>query len=247
MLITPASPQHTAFNPLVPALDLNVDLLERRPGYRAWYNTFEPRDLRGRPSTGASFGSSSSSFSADHTDSSASFHSDWVDQDELPFEPFPLLEPMSGLSSTSTTTTGTSDVYFPVMASILMSPPVLCPPAFSLQLLACHLAHFVSTIRLTCVLSVRDVYTTHCSASLWPFVHVCVSTLEPTHGASTTMRCFAQFAETVIASHWFGSSTVCLRPDPRVLEVISDLDFHALLAAAGLPPRRDVATVNGNA
>ena len=213
MLITPASPQHTAFNSLVPALDLNVDLLERRPGYRAWYNTFEPRDLRGRPSTGASIGSSSSSFSADHTDSSASFHSDWVDQDELPFEPFPLLDPMSALSSTSTTTTGTSDdVYFPVIGV----DPARCLH-YALQRIP---------------MAFRPCLRFNPRAYAWRLDN---------HALFCTIRGDC---------HRFALVWVIDRLSearPRVLEVTSDLDFHALLAAAGLPSRRDVATVNGNA
>ena len=143
-LITIATPQHTIFRPLVPVIDFNVDLLERRPGYRKWYNTFDPQDLNGRRPSSAS---SSSILNEDHTESSASFHSGLVDP-----EPIPLgLSGPTGITSTSTTSTIASPlptawnlslISFPGTAlSVCFLPLEECPRAASARTLHYALQH----------------------------------------------------------------------------------------------------------
>ena len=194
ILVTPASLAHTAHRPLIPAVDLNVDLLERRPGYRVWYNTFEPLDLKGRPSTGPA-PSSSSSRSAKITQipvpplfrtglsllSRTSCQSLWT---VLLKDPPLLLQPRLvfmnfGIRSVEWSQPG----RYPTLLFVCFLQPEVCRPVLS-----------GSAIMPTSMSFSPGPCTTPSSISRWPSDPACSSTLDPTPGARMLMFCSPQFA-----------------------------------------------------
>ena len=94
-----AHQRRAAHTPPLPALDVNIDLLERRVAMNAFFNQ-HPADLAGTLAAGVGLSSESMSVTEDLTDASASLHSGCIADD---------FEDESGLplhtSDTSTTTT----------------------------------------------------------------------------------------------------------------------------------------------
>ena len=83
-----------------PALDINLDLMERRTALCAHFNSFPPAPWPKRLASGSSR-ASFSSITEDHTDSSASFRSGSITED---LDPEPDLQlPLPPTTSTSTT------------------------------------------------------------------------------------------------------------------------------------------------
>ena len=85
-----------------PALDANLDLMERRIALLAHFNAFPPAQWPSRRASEEG-GTPSGSITEDHTDSSASFHSGSFHED-LDNDPVTQL-PLSAFGATSTTTT----------------------------------------------------------------------------------------------------------------------------------------------
>ena len=93
------SPDDTA--PLEPAIDVNLDLMERRIALLSHFNAFPPAQWPSRLTSGAD-GISSSSVTEDRTDSSASFLSGSI-RDDLDNDPASQL-PLWALGTATTTT-----------------------------------------------------------------------------------------------------------------------------------------------
>ena len=123
-VVGPCTPGSSVPRVPVPVIDVSIDLLERRPGFRNWYNIFQETDIKGQPSTGLFQSSSSSLVSEDHTDASASFHSDSVQDQDVEFQTIPLGEVLP-----APTTTSTSEAPFHDPAEHLPDPPVVLGPS----------------------------------------------------------------------------------------------------------------------
>ena len=243
-LITLASTSHTLQRPRVPVIDNNVDLLERRPGYRAWYNTFEPRDPRGRYAHGAS--SSSSSISEDHTDSSASFHSDWVDALDPPFEPFPLQGPCPTLGLSSTSTTTTVDFANPAVG---VDPPVEAR-SFPLRIFFAARGMPVGTLSLSNQADLHVVFarTLHYALQHVPMAfRPCIRfnpRVYPWRSEDNVIFGTVRGDTSGSALIWVVDRLSEARP--RVLELAGEITFHDLVSQAGFRGGRNAAAVNGD-
>ena len=248
ILVTPASPRHSSLRPLIPEIDLNVDLLERRPGFYAWYNTFVPFDLKGRPQGGPGHCPSTSQSSSDPTDASASFVSDWVEHDEQDFEPLPLAGNPWGSSSTSTTTAAPAgeDVWDPYCGVEPSRPHGHC--TLRVFLAAKGMPPGTLCVSNHAALHVIFARTLHYVLQHLPIAFRPCIQFNP---RSYAWREEAHVLFATVRGEGSGTALVWVvdrlsEARPRAVEVRGATDFHSLLRRAGIVRHRDAATINGN-